>query len=127
MFFPIYELNIAGSEWFIIFVVIIIFIFPKKIGSISKTIGKFVGEYEKAKGKIMEQKNMFVPDTSVTAAAANNHVYKGPEIQRPISSEREKLDIIARSLNINSDDMVDDELRNLISSKMKETNSRETN
>ena len=125
MFFPIYELNIAGSEWFIIFIVIIIFIFPKKIGSISKTIGKFVGEYEKAKVKIMEQKNMLVPETSVTAA--NNHVYKGPEIQRPISSEREKLDIIAKSLNINSDDMVDDELRNLISSKMKETNSRETN
>jgi sec-independent protein translocase protein TatA len=125
MFFPIYELNIAGSEWFIIFIVIIIFIFPKKIGSISKTIGKFVGEYEKAKGKIMEQKNMFVADTSVTTA--NSHIYKGPEIQRPISSEREKLDIIAKSLNINSNGMVDDELRNLISSKMKETNSRETN
>jgi sec-independent protein translocase protein TatA len=125
MFFPIYELNIAGSEWFIIFIVIIIFIFPKKIGSISKTIGKFVGEYEKAKVKIMEQKNMFVPATSVTTD--NNHIYKGPEIQRPISSEREKLDIIAKSLNINSDDMVDDELRNLISSRMKETNSRETN
>src|ERR671913_684292 len=125
MFFPIYELNIAGSEWFIIFIIIIIFIFPKKIGSISKTIGKFVGEYEKAKGKIMEQKNMFVADTSVTTA--NSHIYKGPEIQRPISSEREKLDIIAKSLNINSDGMVDDELRNLISSKMKETSSRETN
>ena len=52
---------------------------------------------------------------------ANNHVYKGPQIQRPISSEREKLDIIAKSLNINSDDMVDDELRNLISFKLKET------
>lgn len=125
MFFPIYELNIAGSEWFIIFIVIIIFIFPKKIGSISKTFGKFVGEYERAKGKIMEQKNMFVTDTSVTAA--NNHIYKGPEIRRPISSEREKLDIIAKSLNINSDDIVDHELRNLISSKLKETNSKETN
>ena len=125
MFFPIYELNIAGSEWFIIFIVIIIFIFPKKIGSISKTIGKFVGEYEKAKGKIMDQKNMFVSDTSVTAA--NNYIYKGPEIQRPISSEREKLEIIAKSLDINSDNMIDDELRNLISSKLKETKSRETN
>ena len=67
MFFPSYALNIAGSEWFIIFIVVIIFIFPKKIGSVSKTIGKFVGEYEKAKGKIMEQKNMFVSDTSMTA------------------------------------------------------------
>jgi len=122
MFFPSYELNIAGSEWFIIFIVIIIFIFPKKIGSISKTMGKFVGEYEKAKGKIMDQKNMFASDTSVTA---NNHIYKGPQIQRPISSEREKLEIIAKSLNINSDNMVDDELRNLISSRLKETQNRE--
>ena len=124
MFFPSYALNIAGSEWFIIFIVIIIFIFPKKIGSISKTIGKFVGEYEKAKGKIMDQKNMFVSDTSMTA---DNHIYKGPQIQRPISSEREKLEIIAKSLNINSDNMVDDELRNLISFKLKETHNKETN
>ena len=124
MFFPSYALNIAGSEWFIIFIVIIIFIFPKKIGSISKTIGKFVGEYEKAKGKIMDQKNMFVSDASMTA---DDHVYKGPQIQRPISSEREKLEIIAKSLNINSDNIVDDELRNLISLKLKETHNKETN
>ncbi|CAN5826361.1 hypothetical protein BH23THE1_BH23THE1_00750 [soil metagenome] len=126
MFFPSYALNIAGSEWFIIFIVIIIFIFPKKIGSISKTIGKFVGEYEKAKGKIMEQKNMFVSDASMTTAT-NNQVYKGPQIQRPISSEREKLEIIAKSLNINSENMGDDELRNLISFKLKETHNGETN
>ena len=124
MFFPSYALNIAGSEWFIIFIVIIIFIFPKKIGSISKTIGKFVGEYEKAKGKIMEQKNMFVSDASISV---EDHVYKGPQIQRPISSEREKLEIIAKSLNINSDNILDDELRNLISLKLKETHNKETN
>lgn len=124
MFFPSYALNIAGSEWFIIFIVIIIFIFPKKIGSISKTIGKFVGEYEKAKGKIMDQKNMFVSDASISV---EDHVYKGPQIQRPISSEREKLEIIAKSLNINSDNIVDDELRNLISLKLKETHNKETN
>ncbi|ALI36166.1 hypothetical protein NMY3_01963 [Candidatus Nitrosocosmicus oleophilus] len=124
MFFPSYALNIAGSEWFIIFIVIIIFIFPKKIGSISKTMGKFVGEYEKAKGKIMDQKNMFVSDTSMTD---DDHVYKGPQIQGPISSEREKLEIIAKSLNINSEDMVDDDLRNLISLKLKETRNKEPN
>jgi len=122
MFFPSYALNIAGSEWFIIFIVLIIFIFPKKIGSISKTMGKFVGEYEKAKGKIMDQKNMFVSDTSMTD---DDHVYKGPQIQGPISSEREKLEIIAKSLNINSEDMVDDDLRNLISLRLKETRNKE--
>ena len=87
-------------------------------------MGKFVGEYEKAKGKIMDQKNMFVSDASMTA---DDHVYKGPQIQGPISSEREKLEIIAKSLNINSDNIVDDELRNLISLKLKETHNKETN
>ena len=122
MFFPSYALNIAGSEWFIIFIVVIIFIFPKKIGSISKTMGKFVGEYEKAKGKIMDQKNMFVSDASMTT---DDHVYKGPQIQGPISSEREKLEIIAKSLNINSENMVDEDLRNLISLRLKETRNKE--
>jgi sec-independent protein translocase protein TatA len=124
MFILSYALNIAGSEWFIIFIVIIIFIFPKKIGNISKTMGKFVGEYEKAKGKIMDQKNKFDPNTHMTA---DDHVYKGPQIHGPISSEREKLEIIAKSLNINSENMVDDELRNLISLKLKETHNKETN
>jgi sec-independent protein translocase protein TatA len=123
MIFSSYALNIAGSEWFIILIVIIIFIFPKKIGSISKTMGKFVGEYEKAKGKIMDQKNMFDLETSMSA---DDHVYKGPQVQGPISSEREKLEIIAKSLNIDSDNMVDEELRNLISLKLKETRSKET-
>ena len=86
-------------------------------------MGKFVGEYEKAKGKIMDQKNMFDSNTSMTA---EHHVYKGPEIQGPISSEREKLEIIAKSLNINSENIVDDELRNLISLKLKETHNKET-
>src|SRR4249919_2211537 len=122
MFLPSYALNIAGSEWFIIFIVVIIFIFPKKIGSISKTMGKFVGEYEKAKGKIMDQKNMFVSDPSMTT---DDHVYKGPQIQGPISSERQKLEIIAKSLNINSENMVDDDLRNLISLRLKETRNKE--
>ncbi|MDF0681406.1 MAG: hypothetical protein P0116_10635 [Candidatus Nitrosocosmicus sp.] len=41
-------------------------------------MGKFVGEYEKAKGKIMDQKNMFVSEASMTD---DDHVYKGPQIK----------------------------------------------
>lgn len=125
MFFPSFALNIAGSEWFIIFIVIIIFIFPKKIGSISKTMGKVVGEYEKAKGKIMDQKNMF--DSQTSMVASDDQIYKGPQVQGPISSEREKLEIIAKSLSINSENMIDEDLRNLISLKLKETNNKEIN
>lgn len=117
MFFPGFELNVAGSEWFIIFIVIVIFIFPKKITSMSKSIGRLVGEYEKAKGKIIAQKNSLVLDTTTVD---NNHDYKGPQIHRPVSSEREKLELIAKSLNINSEELMDEELRNQISSKLKQ-------
>jgi sec-independent protein translocase protein TatA len=70
----------------------------------------------------MDQKDTFVSDTSMTE---DDHVYKGPQIQGPISSEREKLEIIAKSLNINSENMVDEDLRNLISLRLKETRNKE--
>jgi Sec-independent protein translocase protein TatA len=41
----LFTLDIAGSEWFIILLAIIIVFVPSKISGISKTIGKFVGEY----------------------------------------------------------------------------------
>ena len=40
-------------------------------------------------------------------------------IQRPIASEREKLEMIAKSLNLDIENKTDDELRNLISSQLK--------
>ena len=49
MSIAIYALDIAGSEWFIILLTIIIVFVPSKITSISKTIGRFIGEYEKTK------------------------------------------------------------------------------
>jgi sec-independent protein translocase protein TatA len=112
----LHSLNIAGSEWFIILLTIVIILVPSKISGISKTIGKFIGEYEKAKGNLMSEKNNILQQTT------NVHKqYIGPAIQRPVSSEREKLEAIAKSLNINTEKKSDDEIRNLISSKLKET------
>ncbi len=113
-----FSLDIAGSEWFIIFIVIVIVFVPKKMSGISKTLGKFVGEYEKTKAKLINEKN------NLTQQAENFHIYKGPNIQGPIASEREKLEIIAKSLDIQYEDKSVDELRNLISIKLKESQSR---
>jgi sec-independent protein translocase protein TatA len=110
----IHALDIAGSEWFIIILTIIIVLVPSKITNISKTIGKFIGEFEKTKNSIMKEKYNLVNDQSF-----NNQEYKGPSIQRPISSEREKLEIIAKSLNLDIENKTDDELRNMISSHLK--------
>jgi sec-independent protein translocase protein TatA len=112
----LHSLNIAGSEWFIIILAIVIILVPSKISGISKTIGKFVGEYERAKGNLMSEKNKILQQTTNA-----NKQYIGPAIQRPVSSEREKLEAIAKSLNINTEEKSDDQIRNLISSKLKET------
>ncbi len=113
----LHSLNIAGSEWFIILLAIAINIVPSKISGISKTIGKFFGEYEKAKGSLISEKNNLLQQTTTNSRKQ----YIGPAIQRPVSSEREKLEAIAKSLQINTEKKSDDEIRNLISSKLKET------
>lgn len=118
MIFPVYELNIAGTEWFIIIIVIVIFIFPTKISGFSKSIGRLIGEYEKARNKIASQKDMLISNPNTKSI---RHEYLGPAIHRPISSEREKLELIARSLSIESENLPDDDLRAQISIKLRES------
>jgi len=52
----IHALDIAGSEWFIIILTVIIVLVPSKITNISKTIGKFIGEFEKTKLALWKKK-----------------------------------------------------------------------
>ncbi len=110
----IFSLEIAGTEWFIILLAAIIIFIPSKITSISKTLGKFIGEFEKTKNSLMNEKNNFLQQQP-----ANNQTYIGPAVQGPIASEREKLEIIAKSLDLNIDNKTDEELRKSISASLK--------
>jgi len=101
-------MNIAGAEWFIIaFVFIILFFGSKNLPTFSKTIGRAMAEYQKAKSGI--EKEM----------SSSNIPIIGPKIS-PISSEREKLEIIAKSLGIDYQNLSDDTLRDLVSRKMQD-------
>jgi sec-independent protein translocase protein TatA len=115
MSIAIYALDIAGSEWFIILLTIIIIFVPSKITGISKTIGRFIGEYEKTKNSLLNEKNNLLQQQK----SIDDQIYKGPYVQRPVSSDREKLEMIAKSLNLEIENKSDDELRNLISSNLK--------
>ena len=110
----IFTLEIAGSEWFIILLAAIIIFVPSKIPNISKTLGKFIGEFEKTKNSLMNEKNNFLQQQP-----ANNQDYIGPSVQGPIASEREKLEIIAKSLDLDIDNKTDEELRKSISASLK--------
>ena len=104
-------MNIAGSEWIIIILLAVVLLFgTRKLPQVSRSIGKAVGEYEKAKElfrKEMEEASEQVK--SVTDLT---------RITGPVATEREKLETMAKSLGIKDHaSLTDDELRSLISKR----------
>ena len=112
MYYSSTIMNIGGSEWIIIGLMALFLLFgSKKLPEFSRIIGRVVGEYEKA--RMIAQREMA---QSIPSQAASYH---GPNIQGPVNSEREKLEMVAMSLGIESRNKNDDELRDLISDKIK--------
>lgn len=112
MYYSSTIMNIGGSEWIIIGLMALFLLFgSKKLPEFSRMIGRVVGEYEKA--RMIAQREMA---QSIPSQAASYH---GPNIQGPVNSEREKLEVVAMSLGIESRNKNDDELRELISDKIK--------
>jgi len=105
-------MNIAGSEWIIIILFGLILLFgTKKLPQFSRSIGKAMGEYEKAK-------QMFRHEMEQAAENASEGS-RFPKIRGPADSERKKLELIANSLGIEDyATLTDEELRILISKRM---------
>ena len=102
-----YQMNIGGSEWIIIGLLIVILLFgSKKLPEFSRTIGKAMGEFEKMRAVSLRQR--------MEAESS----YAGPRITGAVDSERHKLELIAESLGIDHVNKNDEELRLLISEKI---------
>ena len=106
-------MNIAGTEWIVIILLAVVLLFgTKKLPQVSRSIGKAVGEYEKAREMFrreMEEASQEVRGSSTTI----------PKITGPVSTEREKLETMANSLGIEDHaGLTDDELRTLISKRL---------
>ena len=100
-----YSLNIAGSEWMIIiFVAVILILGTGKLPGVAKKLGKAVNEYNKAKNEIQEQMKIGEEQT--------------PTISGPVETERVKLETIAKSIGIKVEEKTDDELREIIATKI---------
>ncbi|HET6516943.1 MAG TPA: twin-arginine translocase TatA/TatE family subunit [Nitrosopumilaceae archaeon] len=104
-------LNVAGSEWIIIiFVALVLILGTNKLPEAAKKFGKAVNEYNKTKNGIEEQ--------------MKDHTSENLKIDGPVENERQKLEMIAKNLGVEPKNKTDDELRNLISSKIgKQENS----
>jgi sec-independent protein translocase protein TatA len=105
-------MNIAGSEWIIIILLGLVLLFgTKKLPQFSRTMGKAMGEFEKAR-------NTFKREMEEAADPARS-ASRIPKISGPVATEREKLETIANSLGIDDyDGLTDEQLRMLISKRM---------
>jgi len=99
-----------GSEWIIIiFVALIVLLGTNRLPDVAKKFGKIVGEYNKTKNDVQNQFKDF----------SNTNL----SVDGPVQNEREKLERIAKSIDIDFANKSDDELRNIISSKIGQTNT----
>ena len=100
-----YTLNVAGSEWIIIiFVAMVLILGTNKLPEAAKKLGKAVNEYNKAKNGIQEQ--------------MKDYTSENLKINGPVENERQKLEMIAKNVGVNPENKTDNELRDLISSKL---------
>ncbi len=101
-----------GSEWIIIiFVALIVLLGTNRLPEVARKFGKIVGEYNKTKNEAQNQfKDITNPNLSITG---------------PVENDRQKLETIAKSLEIDFTNKTDDQLREIISSKIgkRDTNS----
>ncbi|MDC0605607.1 twin-arginine translocase TatA/TatE family subunit [Nitrosopumilus sp.] len=99
------SLNIGGSEWMIIiFVAVVLVLGTGKLPGAAKKMGKIASEYNNAKNEIQEQMKEATEEI--------------PKISGPVETEREKLEMIAKSAGIKVEDKTNEEIQKEISSKM---------
>lgn len=100
-----YSLNIMGSEWIIIvFVALVLILGTNQLPGAAKKLGKAVNEFNKAKNEVQNQMKS-VSDANL-------------DTSEPMETERQKLEMIAKSLRIDTKEKSDDELRKIIADKM---------
>lgn len=94
-------LNIIGTEWVIVvFVALVLILGTGKLPAAAKKMGRAVAEFEKAKNDIRRQ-----------AGAAPDHTVR---VSGPVSTEREKLEAMAKSVGMDPGTMSDEDLRRAV-------------
>jgi sec-independent protein translocase protein TatA len=117
-------MGIGGSEWIIIGLISIFLLFgSKKLPDMTRNIGRAIGEYNNTKQSLLKEVNKVkVNNFSVDNNNNKKNLYFGKIIHGPVLTEREKLEKIAMSLNIEYGDKSDEQLRLIILDKMKNDN-----
>jgi len=102
-----YSLDIIGSEWIIIILVALgLILGTNQLPNTARQFGRAISEFNKAKNELQGQMKTIT----------NQNL----EISGPVETERQKLEMIAKPLGINTLEKSDDELRKLIAEKLEQ-------
>jgi len=95
-----------GNDWIVIaFVALIMLLGTKRLPEASRKIGKMMGEVNRSRNIVNNEFQKAKGDLGIP-------------VQGPVTSEREKLEIMAKTVGIDHSSKTDDDLRNLIASKL---------
>ncbi|HET7345575.1 MAG TPA: twin-arginine translocase TatA/TatE family subunit [Nitrososphaeraceae archaeon] len=115
MALSVLQMDIGGSEWIIIILMALFLLFgSKKLPEFSRAIGKASGEYEKTRELFRREM-----ENAAETVEDPKRYFMLPKITAPVSSEREKLEVIASSLDIKYIGQTDEQLRLLILERIK--------
>ena len=88
----------------IIFVALILLLGTKRFPDAAKKIGKIVSEYKKAKDTVEKQMKDVTKENI--------------EVSGPVKDERQKLDVMSKTLGIDPKSKSDEELKGIIKNKI---------
>ena len=101
-----FSLNIIGNDWImIVLVALVLLLGTKRLPDITRKMAKVMAQYDKTKNMVQEEIQKAKGEVNVN-------------ISGPVMSERQKLETLAKSLGINTEDKTDDDLRNIVNSKL---------
>jgi len=101
-----FSLTIMGNDWIVIaFVALILLLGTKHLPDASRKIGRIMGEFNKTSQAVQKEFQKTRNDFGIP-------------VQGPVTTERQKLEIMAKTLDIDFSNKGDDDLKNLIASKL---------
>jgi sec-independent protein translocase protein TatA len=99
-------LNIIGNDWImIVLAALVLLLGTKRLPDATKKLARVMAQYDKTKNMVHDE---------IQKAKGEFNL----NISGPVMSERQKLETLAESMGINTEGTTDDDLRNLVNSKL---------
>tara|TARA_B100001245_G_C22693203_1_gene338155 strand:+ start:77 stop:466 length:390 start_codon:yes stop_codon:yes gene_type:complete len=115
------SLNIVGTEWiFIVLVVVILLFGSNRVPEVARSIGKALGEFHKGKAELEREikaandlaENEVKSASDIVNPSSTSSASTSPiKVDSPVKTEEDKIKKIAQDLGLNSEGKSEDEIK----------------